>query len=80
MSDRLFLSEYTNKTRTAQVFQRSTEKDFVVFCFCCGQETETDAFESEALAENWAEDWVLKQVELSTMSTATEHQGCDCNE
>jgi len=79
MGDRLFLSEYTSKTRTAQVFQRLTEKDFVVFCFCCGQETETDPFESQSLAENWAKDWLLKQVELATMNTLSEHQDCNCN-
>lgn len=80
MNDRLFLSEYVSKTRTAHVFKRLEQRDFVVFCFCCGHETETEPFDTEQLAEDWAEDWVEKTVELDTLNTDQEHTDCKCSD
>lgn len=78
MGDRLFLSEYLEGTRTAQVFQRRQEKDFVVYCFCCGHEAESEPFATEDQAESWAEDWVQKEVELEALEVLAGPEGCGC--
>ena len=80
MGDRLFLSEYVQGTRTAQLFQRTTGLDYVVYCFCCGHEAESEPFATQQLAEDWAEDWVHKTVELEALVEAVGPQGCGCSE
>ncbi len=62
-----YLHEYREGTRTAQVLKNTTTDKFVVYCFCCGNEAQSDPFDTEQDAENWAEDWVQKQIELPTL-------------
>ena len=80
MGDRLFLSEFVQGTRTAQVFQRRIELDYVVYCFCCGHEAESEPFETEQLADDWAEDWVQKTVELEALVELVGPEGCGCSD
>jgi hypothetical protein len=69
-----FLSEYTQGKRTAHVFKKTDE--YVVYCFCCDQEHMHGGFNTEFAAEDWAENWVQKQVELPELVDST---GCDCH-
>jgi hypothetical protein len=80
MAERLFLSEYVEGTRTAHLFQRIKEQDYVVYCFCCGHEAETEPFVTEQSAEDWAEDWVTKTVELEELVEMAGPEGCGCSE
>ena len=80
MGDRLFISEYMEGTRTAQLLQRTTKQDYVVYCFCCGHEAETEPFENKQLAEDWAEDWVQKTVELEALVEMVGPEGCGCQD
>jgi hypothetical protein len=80
MGDRLFVSEYVEGTRTAQLLQRRTEQDYVVYCFCCGHEAESEPFGTLQLAEDWAEDWVQKTVELEALVDAVGPDGCGCQD
>jgi len=75
----LYLSEYVEGKRTAQVLQNLTTKKYLVYCFCCGHEAESDAFDIESDAEDWAEDWVQKQVELPALEELAGPEGCGCN-
>lgn len=76
MSDRLFISEQVNGTRTAHVFQRLKEQDYIVFCFCCGHEAASEPFPTEYLADHWTMKWLGHELELEEL-TATE--GCGCS-
>ena len=78
MSDRKYLSEFVQGTRTAHVLLRIVEKDFVVFCICCGHEAESEAFGTQQLAEDWAEDWVQHEVELTALVELAGPEGCGC--
>lgn len=80
MAERLFLSEYVEGTRTAHTFKRVKEGDFVAYCFCCGHEAETEPFATEQLVDDWAEEWVQKQVELPQLVELAGAEGCGCSE
>jgi hypothetical protein len=80
MADRLFLSEYVQGKRTAQIFTRVQQGDFVAYCFCCGHEMETEPFDTEQLANTWADNWVQKQVELPELTALAGPEGCGCAE
>ena len=80
MGDRLFLSEYVQGTRSAHVLERLTSKDYVIYCFCCGYELETDSFSTEQEARNWAQDWVEHTVELPELAEMAGPEGCGCAE
>lgn len=55
-----FLSEYCGPKRTAQVFRRKPNNDYVTVCYEDGLERVGHPFEFESDAEDFAEDWVLK--------------------
>ena len=75
MPEMMYRSEYLEGKRTAQVLFNMTTKKYVVYCFCCGNEAESEPFDTEPAAEDWAEDWVQRQVELPQLDTE-EHKGC----
>lgn len=79
MPEMMYRSEYVEGARTAQVLQNMATKKYVVYCFCCGHEAESQPFDTESAAENWAEDWVQKAVELPALVEAAGHEGCGCN-
>lgn len=74
----MYRSEYIEGKRTAQVLMNIATKKYSVYCFCCGNEAESEPFDTEIEAENWAEDWVQRQVELPQLDTE-EHKKC-CGE
>lgn len=80
MPEMLYVSEYIEGKRTAQVLKNLTTKEYLVYCFCCGHEAHSDPFDSETAAENWAEDWVQKQVELPELVEASGPEGCHCSD
>lgn len=80
MGDRLFVSEYVEGTRTAQWFQRLTEQDYVVYCFCCGHEAESEPFDTEYDAAVWAARWCNHQEELEVLEAQVGPEGCGCND
>lgn len=55
---KIFLSEYVNKGRTAQVYKDLATERFVVKMFE-GSLEDTEHYGTEQQAENAAEDWVL---------------------
>jgi len=71
----MFRSEYMEGNRTAQVLWNMTTKKYSVYCFCCGQEAESEPFDTEQAAEDFAEDFVQKTIELPQFQTE-EHKGC----
>lgn len=75
----IFLSEYTSKKRTAHVFQRQEEKDFIAVCYNQGEESLSEPFADEQSAEDWAEDWVLNQTNAdpANQQTAVTRGCCD---
>ena len=81
MPEMLYLSEYREGNRAAQVLKNTTTKQFVVYCFCCGNESESEPFELESDAEDWAENFVQKQIDLPHKEgeEQTEHRDCGCN-
>ena len=79
MPEMLYLSEYIKDRRTAHVLKNLTTNKFVVYCFCCGHEAESDPFETETEAEDFAEDWVQKKVELTALVEIAGEKGCGCN-
>ena len=72
------LSEYQEGSRTAHVFYDQDAGNYYAYCFCCGNEAKSDTFLTEDEVQDWAEDWVMKQVELPAM-VAEEHAPCSCN-
>ena len=78
MSDRLFISEQVNGTRTAHVFQRIAEQDYIVFCFCCGHEAETEPFPTEYDAAHWSMKWLNHELELEELQALSDSGGCGC--
>lgn len=80
MPEMLFESEYVQGKRTAHVLKNLTHKYWTVYCYCCGHEHETDAFETLFEAEQWAESWVRGEVEVpELLAQAQEQGGCSCN-
>lgn len=78
----LYISEYLSGNRTAQVLKNLTTNQYVVYCFCCGNEAQSEPFDTETAAEDWAEDWVEKQVELEAFAEiqpASDSAGCGCH-
>ena len=63
MPEQLFLSEYLNGNRTAWVCRRRDLKDFVVIGYINGMERMGHPFPTEQQADDYAEDWVLKNNE-----------------
>jgi hypothetical protein len=78
MPEMMYLHEYREGDRTAQVLKNMTTKKFIVYCFCCGNEAQSDLFDTEQDAESWAEDWVQKQVELTTLANDDTNKPCCC--
>jgi hypothetical protein len=78
MSDRLFISEQINGTRTAHVFQRVKEQDYIVFCFCCGHEAESEPFPTEYDADHWAMRWLNHQEQVPELQSLNDSGGCGC--
>lgn len=78
MPDRLFVSEHVKGKRTAHVFKLLSEEGYVVFCFCCGQETETDLFDTQLAAEEWSIGWCEHTQELPNHEPASDSGGCGC--
>jgi len=76
MPEMQYLHEYREGNRTAQVLKNTTTNKFIVYCFCCGNEAESDPFDTEQQAEDWAEDFVQKQVELPQLKNDT--NDCCC--
>lgn len=70
----IFLSEYSQRHKTAHVFKRLVYNDFVVVCYDNGLETIGHPFEQEQAAEDYAEDWVLGAVSTEQQTTVT--RGC----
>lgn len=58
----IFLSEYCNKDKTAHVFRRISEHDYVAIGFINGIEKQRQSFLTENQSEDWAEDWVLNET------------------
>lgn len=54
----LFLSEYCGANKTAWVCRRRDLKDYAVVGYVGGLEVCHQVFDTEADAEDWAEDWV----------------------
>lgn len=80
MSDRLFVSEQINGSRTAHTFKRLATEDFIVFCFCCGHEAESEPFPTEYDAAVWAARWCNHQEELEVLVAQVGPEGCGCSE
>ena len=78
MAEIQFVKEHQHMTRTAQVLRNTTTNTYTVYCFCCGEETETPSFESQLEAEAWAQDWVQKQASLTEFDLA-ESTECSCS-
>lgn len=59
MNELIFLSEYCGKLKTAQVFRRKPNNDYVTVCYENGQEKIGHPFPTESQAEDFAEDWIF---------------------
>lgn len=70
----LFLKEYTRRRKTAHVFKRQEQEDYIVMCYDNGEESESTPFSDEAQAETYAEDFVEKSLTTNQQSTVT--RGC----
>lgn len=75
MPEMMYRSEYIEGQRTAQVLMNMTTKKYVVYCFCCGNEAESEPFDTEQAAEDFAEDFVQKTIQLPQFENL-EHKGC----
>lgn len=58
----IFTSEYvgTDNKRVAQVFKNANTLGFTVQCYNAQQLVQQEIFNTETKADNFAEDWVLK--------------------
>lgn len=58
----IFTSEYvgTDNKRVAQVFKNANTLSFTVQCYDIQQLVQQEIFNTETKADNFAEDWVLK--------------------
>lgn len=73
----IFQGEHTSKKRTAHVFKRQEENDYIVVCYELGVESLSDTFDLEQLADDWAEDWVLNATAgSSNEQQTTVSRGC----
>lgn len=68
MTTMIFLEEYTSKTRTAHLFQREVEKDYVVVQHEGASTIESEPFTLESEAETFAQDWVVGSSEIQPAS------------
>lgn len=75
MPEMMYRSEYMQGSRTAQVLMNIATKKYLVYCFCCGEEARSDAFDSEQAAEDFAEDFVQNTVNLPQFESI-KHKGC----
>jgi hypothetical protein len=66
----IFQYEYTNKNKTAHVFKRQREYDFIVMCYNNDQESQGGPFASESQAETYAKNF----IESTEQPTVT--RGC----
>lgn len=72
----IFLSEHASKKRTAHVFNRIEQQDYIAVCYDQGEESLSDPFADEQAAKDWAEDWVLQTSAASTDQQTTVTRGC----
>ena len=54
----IFLSEYSSRYRTAEVYRRNSHNDFVAVGYEHSMPRASHPFLKENQAEDWAEDWV----------------------
>lgn len=73
MTQMIFLAEYTNKARTAHLFQRVEEKDYVVVQHEGADTTESLPFAIESEAEDFAKNWI---VDIEETQPASDSAGC----
>jgi hypothetical protein len=78
MSEIQFVKEHQHMTRTAQILWNTTTDAYTVYCFCCGEESQTPSFESQADADAWAMAWVNKQASLTEFELE-ESTECACS-
>ena len=56
------LSEYKNQNRLAGVYYRGEQGDFVAIGYVDGLPRSSHPFANEETAEDWCEDWVLRDT------------------
>ena len=76
MPTMIFLSEYVENNRTAHLFKRERELDYVVMCYTGSSEKEHGPFALESEAEDYAEDFVKGIVEPEEQPPVSDSTSC----
>lgn len=77
MPEMLYLKEIQTQKRSAQILQEIKTKQYRVYCFCCGQESQTEPFATQQEAEQWATDWISEKAPWPDSENS--HSDCACN-